>query len=99
MFRAPQTACLTLKPSKIYFGPKEVQYLGHVLSANGISMGEDRIKAIINLETPTSIKELRFVLGTINFVRKFIQNMATIIESLAVLTRESVENLKASRNH
>ena len=72
MFRALQTAGLTLKPAKIHFGPKEVQYLGHVLSADGIRMGEDRIKAIVDLKTPTTIKELRSVLGTVNFVRKFI---------------------------
>ena len=48
MFRALQTAGLTLQPSKIHFGPKEVQYLAHVLSADGIHMGEDRIKAIID---------------------------------------------------
>ena len=46
MFRALQTAGLTLKLSKNNFGPKEVQYLGHVLSADGIHMGEDRIKAV-----------------------------------------------------
>ena len=56
MFHALQTAGLTLKPSKIHFGPKEVQYLGHVLSADGIRLGKDRIKAIINLKTPTTIK-------------------------------------------
>ena len=50
MFRALQTAGLTLKPAKIHFGPKEVQYLGHVLSANGIRMGENRIKAIVDLK-------------------------------------------------
>ena len=38
MFCTLQTAGLTLKPSKIHFGPKEVQYLGHVLSADGIRM-------------------------------------------------------------
>ena len=41
MFRALQTAGLTLQPSKIHFGPKKVQYLGHVLSTDGIRMGED----------------------------------------------------------
>ena len=43
IFCALQTAGLTLKPSKIHFGPKEIQYLGYVLSANGIRMGEARI--------------------------------------------------------
>ena len=99
MFRALQTAGLTLKPSKIHLGPKEVQYLGRVLSADGIRMGEDRIKTIIDLKTPTAIKELRSVLGTINFVRKFIPNLVTIIEPLVALTRKSVANSKTLRNH
>ena len=88
-----------LKPSKIRFESKEVQYLGHVLSANGCRMGEVRTEAIIDLKTPTNIKELRSVLGTINFVRKFIPNLATIIEPLVALTRKSVANLKTLRNH
>ena len=67
-FHALQTAGLTLKPSKIHFGPKEVQYLGHGLSADGIRMDEDRIKAIIDLKTPTTIKQLRSVLGTVYFL-------------------------------
>ena len=99
MFRPLQTVGLTLKPSKIHFEPKEVQYLGHVLSANGIRMSEDRINAIIDLKTPTTIKELRSVLGTINFVRKSILNLATIIEPLIALTRKSVTNLKTLRKH
>ena len=98
VFRALQTAGLTLKPSKIHFGPKEIQYLGHILSADGIRMGEDRMKAIIDLKTPTTIKELRSVLGTVNFVRKFIPNLATIIELLVALTRKSVVNLTTLRN-
>ena len=98
-FRALQTAGLTLKLSKIHFEPKEVQYLGHVLSADGIRMGEDQTKAIIDLKTPPTIKELRSVLGTINFVRKFIPNLTTIIEPLVALTRKSVANLKTLRNH
>ena len=90
---------MTLKPSKIHFGPKEAHYLGHVLSANGIRMSEDRIKASIDLKTPTTIKEHCSVLGTINFVRKFIPNLAAIVDSLVALTRKSVANLKTLQNH
>ena len=99
VFRALQAAGLTLKPSEIHFGPKGVQYLGYVLSANGIRMIKDRIKGIIDLKTPTTIKELRSILGTINIVRKFIPNRATVIEPLVALTRKSVANLKTLRNH
>ena len=38
-FRALQAAELTLKPSRIYFGPKDVNYLGHVLSTDDICIG------------------------------------------------------------
>ena len=57
-------------------------------------MSEDRIKAIIGTKTPTTIKALRSVLGTINFVRKFILHLATIMDPLVALTRKSVANLK-----
>ena len=99
MFRALRAAGLTLKTPKIHFGPKEVHYFGHVLSADGIRMGEDRIKAITDLKTSTTIKEIRSVLGTINFVRKFIPNLATITDPLVALTRKSVANSKKLRNH
>ena len=99
MFRALQTTGLTVKPSKIHSGPKEVQHLGHVLSVNGIRMGGDRIQAIIDLKTPTTIKALRSVLGTINFVRKLIPNLAIIVELLVALARKAVANLKTLRNH
>ena len=98
MFGALQAASLALKPSKIHLRPKEVHYLGYVLSANGIRMGEDRIKAIFDLKMPTTTKELRSVLGTTIFVRNFISNLATAIDPLVAHTRKSVANLKTLRN-
>ena len=99
MFQALQAAGLTLKPSKIYFRPKEVHYLEHVLFANGIRMDKCRIKAIVDFITPTTIKELRPARGTTNFVRKFILNLSTIIDPLVALTRKSVAKLKTLQNH
>ena len=91
--KALQAAGLTLKPSKVQFGPREVKYLGHILSAKGIRIGEDRIKAIIDLPTPTTIKELRSVLGMINFVRKFVPDLSTVIAPLVELTQK--EHIKS----
>ena len=99
MFRALQAAGFSLNPSKIYFVPKEVHCLGHVLSVDGIRIGEDQIKATVDLKTPTTIKELRSVLGPVNFVRKLVPNLAMIIDPLVALTRKAVANLKTLRNH
>ena len=43
MFLALQAAGLTLKPSKLQFGSKQVKYLGPVISEHGITIGDDRI--------------------------------------------------------
>ncbi|CAB1113485.1 unnamed protein product [Ectocarpus sp. CCAP 1310/34] len=88
MFAALQAAGLTLKPSKIQFGQKEVDYLGHVISAKGISVSTDHIDAIRNLPTPTCIKDLRSVLGMVNFVRRFIKDYADVTAPLVELTRK-----------
>ena len=46
MFSALQAAGLTLKPTKLQFGQKEIEYLGHVILEKGISISADRVKAI-----------------------------------------------------
>ena len=75
MFSALQKAGLTLKPSKMQFGSKQVKYLGHVISAEGITIGNDRVKAISELPDRKNIKELRSFLGTLNFVRRVDPNV------------------------
>ncbi|CAB1104419.1 unnamed protein product [Ectocarpus sp. CCAP 1310/34] len=96
-FQALQAAGLTLKPSKVQFGPKEVKYLGHILSADGIRLGEDRIKSILELPTPTNIKSLRSVLGTVNYVRKFIPDLAAVIAPMVDLTKKDAVKSVAKR--
>ena len=86
-FAALQAAGLTLKPSKA-FGPKSVASLGKVISAEGVAVGEDRIKAIQELPTPTCIKDLRSVVGVMIFVRRFVPNFAQVTAPLVDLTRK-----------
>ena len=88
MFAALHVTGLALKPSKIYFGQKEVDYLGHVISAKYISISTDRINAIHDLPTPKSIKDLRSVLGMANFVR-FVKDYSDLTAPLVELTRKS----------
>ena len=57
-----------LKQSKVPFGHEEVKYLGHILTADIIRIGADRVKAIFDLPTPKTIKQLRSVPGMLNFV-------------------------------
>lgn len=88
MFAALQPAGLTLKPSKIQFDPKEINYLGHVISEVEISVRIDRANTISNLPVPKCIKDLRSVLGMINSC--FLSNKyAQVTASLVALTTKA----------
>lgn len=93
MFKALMKAVLTLKPSKTQFGRLHVKYLRYVISRNGISIGHDRIKAMVDLTHPSNIKELRSVLGAFTFGRKFMKNIyADIVAPLVnLICRETAQ--------
>lgn len=53
-----------VKPSKCTFAQHSIAYLGHVISADGVATDPDKISAIREWPTPTSVKELRSFFGT-----------------------------------
>lgn len=67
---------LSLNYFKCTFGVKEVEYLGHCITEEGIKPLEDKVEAINNYKKPSTIQELRRFLGVINFYRRFIKNAA-----------------------
>ena len=79
------------------FGPRLFQYLGHVLTADGIGIGEDRMKAIVNLPTLKTSKALRSAQGMVVFVRKFILDLAGQLAPLVALTKTEAVNEVAKR--
>ena len=83
----PQTTEVQIGPESTVW-PREVKYLGRILTADGIRIGEDRVKATVDVPTPKTIKELRSVLGMVNFARKFIPNLAGTIAPLVALSKK-----------
>lgn len=72
-------AGLTISATKSHFCCKRLQFLGYILSEEGLSANPDRIKAIIEYPRPTTAKEARRLAGAAGWYRKFIQNFAEII--------------------
>lgn len=69
---------LSLNYSKCTFEVKEVEYLGHRITEDGIQPLEEKVEAINNYKKPSTIQELRRFLGVINFYRRFIREAARI---------------------
>ncbi|GFY05479.1 retrovirus-related Pol polyprotein from transposon 17.6 [Trichonephila clavipes] len=77
---------------KCEFARQKVKYLGHVIGSGRHSPDKERIKAIQNLQAPTSKKQLRSALRLCNFYRQYIPNFAKIALLLTELTKKKVPN-------
>ena len=78
-----------LNPKKCHFAQESVEYLGHTVSKNGISPNPNKVKAILNMPAPTTLKEVRSFTGLAGYYRRFIPNFAAIGEPLYKLTRKN----------
>lgn len=81
-------AGLVVNRSKSVFNVTEIQFLGHILSAEGIRPSEERLMGIRNFKVPQNVRQVRRFLGMINFYRKFIPRASLIQSPLTALTRK-----------
>ena len=88
VFIALRKAGLKLKPSKCFFAQKEVHYLGHVVSAAGVSPDPAKVEVVSSYPVPTNVKELRQFLGLANYYRRFVPDFSKIAEPLHKLLRK-----------
>ena len=86
IFDRLRAASRKLKPSKCHLFARSVDYLGHVISENGISVDLNKITAITEWPIPKSITEVRSFLGTASYYRRFVKNCAAIASPLHALT-------------
>lgn len=83
-------ANLTLSPEKCFFLRKEVTYLGHKVSADGVSPCPNKLKAVKEFPRPKTKKNVKQALGLFSYYRKFIRNFALIAKPLTNLLKEHV---------
>ena len=79
------------KLSKCDFWLKEVSFLGHIVSVEGIRVDPVKIKAIMNWKPPRSVTEVRSFLGLAGYYRRFIQGFSVIASLLTRLLRKGVK--------
>ncbi|KAL1277849.1 hypothetical protein QQF64_024522 [Cirrhinus molitorella] len=76
---------LKLNRNKCKIRMREIKYIGHILSANGLKPDEEKIKAVTQLPAPESKQELHRFLGMVKYLAKFIPNLSEISAPLRKL--------------
>lgn len=79
---------MELNWDKCMFKVKELEFLGHNVTADGIHPSKVKTDAILSFRDPKNEAEIRSFLGLANYMNKFIPNLATIDEPLRKLTQK-----------
>ncbi|KAI3692764.1 hypothetical protein L6452_32586 [Arctium lappa] len=79
------------KFSKCEFWLQEVQFLGHVVSKEGVKVDPTEVEVMMSWESPTSLTKIRIFLGLARYYRQFIQDFSKIASLLTTLTRKNVK--------
>jgi transposase InsO family protein len=89
-----QEAELYAKPSKCTFHQTEVEFLGFIISTQGIAMDPARVATVAEWEEPKTYREIQVFLGFCNFYRRFIEGYSKIARPLNNLLKGSKDGRK-----
>lgn len=81
-------ANLYAKLSKCTFGTHELEFLGHIISKDGLKVDPKKTAAVTSWPVPKDVSHVRSFLGLANYFEKFIRNYAMMVTPLTDLTRK-----------
>ena len=87
LFQRLREADLKLNREKCNFFKSHIQYLGHLISGEGIKPLPEKLESIKEMPPPTTPKEVKQFLGLIGYYRKFVPRFADVARPLTNLTR------------
>jgi len=80
---------LKAKPSKCVLFRSPIDFLGHIVSADGIQPQPDKLAAIRDWPTPHCLRDVRAFCGLASYYRKFVNDFAKIAEPLSRVTKKN----------
>ena len=91
VFERLEKANLKLKPSKCSLCQRSVQFLGHVVSKEGITMQEEKIAAIRDWPPCQTVSEVRAFMGLSGYYRRFVKDFSSLASPLYSLMKKDVD--------
>lgn len=91
-------ANLKLNSKKMNLKKQQVQFMGHVITQDGLKPDPDKVKAVKNMPKPKCKQEALSLLGFINYLAKFLPKLSEVAQPLRDLTRANAQFIW-SRQH
>ena len=82
---------ISLNPAKSILGIDKGKLLGHIISKDGVKIDPERIEAIKKIPLPKNVKSLQSFNGHINFIRRFIPNLAELMKPMQKLLKKDIK--------
>lgn len=79
-----------LNKSKCMFNKSKIEFLGHELSSEGIKPLNKYVKTIASFREPKSVEEVQSFLGLVNYIGKWIPDLATVTEPIREILRHKL---------
>ena len=79
------------KLSKCDFYRYRIQYLGHIILEEGISVDPKKIEATINLPTPRNVIDVRSFIGLAGYYQRFIEGFSKVAHAIPSLQKKGIK--------
>ncbi|XP_048059455.1 uncharacterized protein K02A2.6-like [Megalobrama amblycephala] len=73
---------LRVRKDKCEFFKQSVEYLGHVIDADGLHKAPSKVRAVLEAPAPQNVSQLRSFIGLLNYYGRFINGLATLLKPL-----------------
>ncbi|XP_026743752.1 uncharacterized protein LOC113505319 [Trichoplusia ni] len=90
VFQKLRSFNLKLQPDKCEFLRKEVGYLGHIITENGLKPDPNKVKSVQEFPVPKCPKDIKSFLGLISYYRRFIPEFSKLSKPLSSLLKKNV---------